>query len=78
VELHQGSVLSPLLFAMLMNEISRDVKEGGVTEILYADDLILLGDDWTELENRYSRWKRAIKEKGMKANVCKTKVFYWC
>jgi len=36
---------------------------------------VLLGDDWTEVDNRYSRWKRAMKEKGMKVNVCKTKAF---
>jgi len=55
VGVHQGSVLSLLLFAVMMDGISRDVKEGGVNEILYAGDLVLLGDDWIEVENRYSR-----------------------
>jgi len=39
----------------VMDEISRDVREGGVKEILYADDLVLLVDEWIEVENRYSR-----------------------
>jgi len=47
---HQGSVLSPLLFDVMMDEITRDVKDGGVKEILYADDLVFLGDDWTEVD----------------------------
>jgi len=58
-----------------MDEITRDVRKGGVKEILYADDLVLLGDEWTEVENGYSRWKRAMKEKGMKVNVCKQRLF---
>jgi len=62
-------------FAVVMDETSRDVREGGVNEILYADDLVLLGNDWTEVENRYFGWKRAMKEKGMKVNDCKTKAF---
>jgi len=74
VGVHQGSVLSPLLFAVVMDEITRDMR-GGVKEILYADELVLLGDDRTEVENMYSEWKRAMKEKGMKVNVCKTKAF---
>jgi len=55
VGVHQGSVLSPLLFAVVMDEISRDVREGGVKKIFYADDLVLLEDDWTEVESRFCR-----------------------
>jgi len=36
-----------------MDKITRDVREGGVKETLYADDLVLLRDDWTEVENRH-------------------------
>jgi len=61
-----------------MDEITRDVREGGVKEILYADDMVFLGGDWIKVENKYFRWKKAMKEKDMKVNVCKTKVFlYW-
>jgi len=49
VGVHQGSVLSSLLFAVVMDEITRDVTEGGVKEILNADDLFFLEDDWTKV-----------------------------
>ena len=44
--------------------------------MLYADDIVLVVDNWEELESRYTRWKKALQEKGMKINVNKTKAFY--
>ena len=52
VGVHQGSVLSPLLFAIVLGEITKDIKEGIPKEYLYADDLVLLGNCWSEVERR--------------------------
>ena len=76
VEVHLGSVLSPLLFAIILGEITKDMTEGIPKEYLYADDLVLLGDCWSEVERRYSKWKKALQEKGLKISVNKTKAFY--
>ena len=76
VGVHQGSILSPLLFALVMDEVTKDIREGVVKEMLYADDVVLVGDNWEEVESRYTRWKKALQEKGMKINVNKTKAFY--
>ena len=38
--------------------------------------LWLVGDNWEEVESRYTRWKKALREKGMKINLNKTKAFY--
>ena len=38
VGLHQGSALSPLLFAIVMDTISFAVREGVPDELLYADE----------------------------------------
>ena len=76
VGVHQGSILSPLLFALVMDEVTKDIREGVVKEMLYADDIVLVDDNWEEVESRYTRWKKALQEKGMKINVNKTKAFY--
>ena len=34
----------PLLFAVVMDEITMNVRKDGVKELLYANDLVLLGD----------------------------------
>ena len=45
VGVHQGSILSPLLFALVMDDVTKDIRDGVVREILYADDLVLVGDN---------------------------------
>ena len=44
VGLHQGSVLSPLLFAAVMDVVSSEARSGLPSELLYADDLVLRGN----------------------------------
>ena len=73
VGVHQGSVLSPLLFAAIMDEVTRDLEKGSKS-FLYADDIVLLGESWEEVGNRYREWKEALEGKGLKVNVQKTKV----
>ena len=74
VGVHQGSVLSPFLFAIVMDAVCGDVMEGLLYEILYADDLVLMADSMEELQIKFDRWKNAIESKGMKVNMGKTKV----
>ena len=44
VGVHQGSALSPLLFTMVMDVLTEDVRDCSVMELLYADDLVLCED----------------------------------
>ena len=44
VGVHQGSILSSLLFALVMDEVTKDIREGVVKEMMYADDVVLVGD----------------------------------
>ena len=50
IGVHQGLVLSPFLFAIGMDKITKNVREGGVKELLCADDVVLLGDSCEEAE----------------------------
>ena len=58
-----------------MDEVAKDVRGGGVKELLYADDLVLLGGSWENVEGRFAWWKRSMMEKGLKVNVKRTMVF---
>ena len=41
--LHQGSSLSPYLFAMIMDVLARGIKDISPWCMLYADDIVLCG-----------------------------------
>ena len=76
VGLHQGSVLSPLLFIIVMDVISREIRGGLPWELLYADDLILMAESEEELRQKVRKWKDSMEAKGLKVNVNKTKVTF--
>ena len=38
--MHQGSVLSPLLIAVVMHVVSSEARSGLPSELLYTDDLV--------------------------------------
>ena len=44
VGVHQGSVLSPLLFNIVLEALSREFHVGCPWEMLYADDLVILAE----------------------------------
>ena len=58
VGIHQGSVLSPLLFIIVMEVLSRRFDDRGLPwELLYADDLVLLAESEDDLKRKLQRWK---------------------
>ena len=74
VGVHQGSVLSPLLFIIVMDAVCQAVKTGLLMEILYADDLVLMVGSLDELKIKFDRWKEALEKNGLKVNMGKTKL----
>ena len=44
VGVHQGSVLSPLVFVIVVDVVTESVRSGSVGEMLYADDLVLMSE----------------------------------
>ena len=74
VGVHQGSVLSPLLFAIVMDVVSRDARKGLPWELLYADDLVLTAPSREDLQKKVKEWRECLTSKGLKVNEGKTKV----
>ena len=72
--MHQGSALSPLLFVIVMEAISREFSVALPWELLYADDLALIAEIEEELIKRLNEWKDNTESKGMRVNMNKTKV----
>ena len=72
VGVHQGSALSPILFIIVMDVLTEDVRGGSLMELLYADDLVLCGELLNEVMDRYGRMKNAVEGKGLRVNFDKT------
>ena len=70
----QGSLLSPLLFVIVMEAISKEIRVGCPWELLYADNLAILSYSLVDLKNRLAAWKTSIESHGLRVNVNKTKV----
>ena len=74
VVIHQGSVLSPLLFAMVIDEVMENARKGWMKQIFYADDLVLMGETMEELRENFDEWREAFESKGMRVNLGKMKL----
>ena len=74
VGVHQGSVLSPLLFIMVLDALSTEFCVGLPWELLYADDLALIAESRAELLEKIKSWKEGMEAKGLRVNMGKTKV----
>jgi len=73
VGMHQGSALSPLLFVIVTEAISREFGVALPWELLYADDLAVIAETEEKLIKRLNEWKDNVESKGKRVNM-KTKV----
>ena len=75
--LRQGSVLSPILFIIVMDEIHKIIKKRLGSEatkaLLFADDIVIWGDDEMEVQNQVDIWNQEIDNFGMKISTEKSK-----
>ena len=74
VGVHQGSVLSPLFFIIVLVALSCEFCSGVPWEDLYADDLVIIAKSLEECVRRLLTWKEAMEEKGLRVNAGKTKI----
>jgi hypothetical protein len=72
IELHQESVLSPYLFALVMDEVRRDIQGGISWCMLFADDVVLVDESRTGVDQKLKLWRRTLEAKGFKLSRSKT------
>ena len=67
-------VLSPLLFIIVLEALSREFRTGCPWELLYADDLMISAESMEELLVKVQTWKTEMEKKGLRVNMGKTKI----
>ena len=72
VGLHKGSALSPFLFAIIMDVLTKDVRKEAPWDMMFADDIVLCREDKDELEVSLERWRKTFEKRGLKMSRNKT------
>ena len=72
VGLHQGSALSPFLFAIVMDTLTEDVRRDAPWNMLFADDIVLCCDTRDEAEEQLADWREVLEKRGMRVSRAKT------
>ncbi|GJY99195.1 aminopeptidase M1 [Tanacetum coccineum] len=67
VGLHQGSAISPYLFTLILDEISRGIQENIPWCMIFADDIMLIAESAEELNNRLESWRKELEDNGLQA-----------
>ncbi|KAK3523528.1 hypothetical protein QTP70_001896 [Hemibagrus guttatus] len=76
VGLHQGSALSPFLFAIVMDQLSEEVRQESPWTMMLADDIVICSESREQVEENLERWRFALERKGIKVSRSKTE--YMC
>ena len=72
VGLHQGSALSPFLFAIIMDKLTKNIRKEAPWDMLFADDIVLSRQNHTELEDDLKIWRNALEGRDLKMSRSKT------
>ena len=61
VGMHQGSVLSPFLLAVLVDVVTELARDGMLSELLHVGYITLMSETIERLSNKFLRWKEAFE-----------------
>ena len=76
VEVYQGSALSPLLFAIVMDSVTEGVRRETLWTMMFADDVALCTGTKEEVKRRLEEWRSRMENRAMR--VSKQKTEYLC
>ncbi|GJR28853.1 retrovirus-related pol polyprotein LINE-1 [Tanacetum coccineum] len=68
VGLHQGSAISPYLFALILDELSREIQEDIPWCLIFADDIVLVSESAEGLNMRLEDWRKALEDNGLRVS----------
>ena len=62
-------MLPLFLFALVIDVVTEFAREHAQSELLYADDLVLMSETIEGLRNKFIKWKETFESKGLKVNL---------
>ena len=64
--MHQGSALSPLLFVIVMETISREFRVALPWKLLYADDMVVIAETEEDVIERLNEWNNNVENRAVR------------
>ncbi|GJU65230.1 retrovirus-related pol polyprotein LINE-1 [Tanacetum coccineum] len=72
VGLHHSPAISPYLFALIIDELSRGIQESIPWCLISADDIVLFLDMPKGMNERLEQWRETLEDKGLQVSREKT------
>ena len=78
--LHQGSALSPFLFTLVMDELTKGIQDELPWCMLFANDIVfVLVDESREgVNGKPERWRHTLESRGFRISRSKTEYLHCC
>jgi hypothetical protein len=71
IGLHQESALSPYLFALVMDEVTRNIQGDIPWCMLFADNVVLVDKVRAGVNRKLELWRQTLESKGFRVNRIK-------
>jgi Reverse transcriptase (RNA-dependent DNA polymerase) len=72
IGLHQGSALSPYIFTLVMDEITKDIQGDIPWCMLFTDDVVLIDESRIGVNQKLELWRQILESKGFRLSRTKT------
>ena len=72
IGLHQGSALSPFLFVIVMDQLTRVIQDEITWCMLFTDDIVLVDETRAGVYVKLKLWRQTLESRGFRLSRAKT------
>ena len=76
ISLHQGSTLSPYLFTIVTDELTREIQDKVRWCMLFADNIVLVDKHMEGVNHKLEMWRQTLETKEFKSSMTKTEYMH--
>ena len=74
----QRRLLSPFLFTLVMDELTKGIQDELPWCMLFADDIVLIDETTERVNAKLERWRHTLESTGFRVSRSKTEYLHCC